>query len=228
MGDRYIDDANLSIRSVRACCDLPVCVYTNKPAAVLDADEIVTARPIQAFERLGSQIDALLSTPYDYTLMLDADTYICRDPTPLFDILDHYDFAAMRTLQPQQHWFPMFSTGLILVRKNETAMAMVRDWRETYIAGDSWSNQPSLREALFRSLANGLRIFELASEVEFKLVNIQIVRDSPYVLHPGTEGRDRFELGPELCRQVSRGKEFCLYIPNRGRFIYRKGEWVGA
>jgi len=227
MGDRYLQDVAVSIASARQNTDLPVCVYTNKPDAV-DADVVIESPPIRARVRLGSQISALLLTPYDYTLMLDADTYVCRDVTPLFDILDTYDVATMRALQPQDHWFPTYSSGFILARKNEAVTAMLEHWRELYLSSDVWSNQRSLRRALFHAVSNGLQLFELASEVEFKLPNIQIVLDAPWVLHTGTEGRDRFELGPELCKQVSRGKEFCLYIPGDGRYRYKKGEWVRA
>lgn len=227
VGPRYLIEARQSAESARLKCDLPIAALTYNPDDTSAFDVVMEANPVQAKYGTSYQIQALMMSPFDRTLMLDADTYVCQDPTPLFEILDNYDFALRRAPAYIDHWFPIYSTGVILARNNEAVQSLCNDWLVRFRESEHWSNQHVLRDALLEAIPAGLRFFEFGPEVELKLCGIQWLRSKVYILHTGHEYKDRFELSPQLCNQLG-GVCGRVYIPERGCFKFRQGEWVSV
>ena len=96
-GGRYLAEALDSARSLKKFePDLSICVVTDRPEMVPlhDAvDKLVKCGTPPKKLILRAKIDALGLTPYDRTLFLDSDTYICGRIGQMFSIMDSYDLA---------------------------------------------------------------------------------------------------------------------------------------
>ncbi|KAL6079265.1 hypothetical protein QOT17_000895 [Balamuthia mandrillaris] len=116
--------------------------------------------PMDRFSKLRS----LTESPYDRTLYLDTDTYMCNgNLTELFSVwLDRFDLVAVP--EPHQNnpghmrpnvppLFDEVNGGVLLLRKNEQTNRFVRKWEELLLQKPSmdYRDQPPLREALWES-----------------------------------------------------------------------------
>lgn len=124
-------------------------------------------------EPLLDYISYLKKTPYDKTLFLDTDTYICGDISSVFDLLDEFDIAAAH--DPVRHssrydpnvpeTFPSFCTGVIPYRQTQDVFDFFTEWENLYRdyaeniserlyspSGSTYANDcPLFREALYYS-----------------------------------------------------------------------------
>lgn len=133
-GERHVAEALVSARSLRTHMpDLPVTLYTDRTLAAAEVDDVV------AFAGDGylSRIPILEASPYERTLFLDSDTYVCGDLAGLFALLDQFDIAlahapirAMYEVEGVPDSFPEFNAGVILFRRSEEVKAALRDWAE--------------------------------------------------------------------------------------------------
>jgi hypothetical protein len=135
------------------------------------------------------RISHIGNSPYEYTLFLDADTYIAGDLSQLFPILDRFDMALAHSPTRSSYRpdrvpdsFPEFNGGVILFRRSPSVHDLFSRWAD-YYARDlerlrrgeiDWRrahervfyhgnlpDQPTLREALYGS---DLRIATLPPE----------------------------------------------------------------
>ena len=120
--------------------DLPITLYTERSVACPHLDEVVR------FEADGylARIPRLASSPYERTLFLDSDTYVCGGPlTGAFDLLDEFDIAlahaplrAIPEVAGVPDAFPEYNAGVIL-------FADRRKFRPVWRTGQG--NSPSSR-----------------------------------------------------------------------------------
>lgn len=107
-------------------------------------------------------------TPYEKTVFLDSDTYVCSDISDLFTVLDEFDFAASHDSGRRRELyvddevtvnapetFPMVNSGVMAFRNTAAVRELFETWAEIYDRHqhhvDGVVNQPSLREALYRT-----------------------------------------------------------------------------
>jgi hypothetical protein len=114
------------------------------------------------------KFSALKSRRFEKVLFLDGDTYITGDITGLFDLLDHFDIAAMPA--PQRihsqaiesglfdlfpsvpEVFPEYNTGVISFRQNEKTAGLIKHWEELFEKGLQQKGYPMDQAALRVSL----------------------------------------------------------------------------
>lgn len=123
------------------------------------------------------KIQPLCSSPFEKTIFLDTDTFICEDISPLFELLEKYDFVASFAPGRKQcdfhlnlpDYFPEFNTGLIAFRANNKTSTVLKSWLEIYSNQLKQKkpphDQPAFREALYNSKAS---VFCLPSEYNFR------------------------------------------------------------
>jgi hypothetical protein len=85
---------------------------------------------------LDSTLDPDLS-PFDKTLHLDSNTYVCADVSELFELLDQYDLAVTRVpSQPRVAGLPepwqLYNCGVIAYRDTKPARELLSDWKTRY------------------------------------------------------------------------------------------------
>ena len=178
-GHKYLQEALLSAESVkRHMRHLSITLYTDEDVDSRHVDEVVH------FDADGylSRIPRLAASPYERTLFLDSDTYVCGDLEPLFALLDGFDIAlahapvrAIYEIDGVPDSFPEFNAGVILFRQSADVRAVFSDWEALFdnfrgqVSRDEvrWlcapeqrnvqSGEPSLHFAPPRSVVDGQR-----------------------------------------------------------------------
>src|SRR5882672_12400818 len=101
-GDRYVEAAVRSAQSVRRVNPgLPLAIATDGPAP----DGFEHTIPLTESDGYRAKIVGMLASPFDRTLLLDADTYAVGDIGDAFRILDAFDVAAAQV--PNRVAFPL-------------------------------------------------------------------------------------------------------------------------
>ena len=123
------------------------------------------------------KIDAMINTPFDWTMYMDVDTWMVEPMPEVFELLNRFDIALChcdyREVYPVDApaSFPEYSAGLVVWRKNRRTWDLFSSWRQRFLRDHatrsaerkvSWfPTQPSFREALYHS---DVRIATLTSE----------------------------------------------------------------
>jgi hypothetical protein len=138
-------------------------------------------------------------TPYDRTLFLDTDTYVCENISGIFDILDRFDIAVThnpgsRTAVHNGYGdrgvpdaFPQYNTGVLLFKNNSQTREFFESWASIYeenkVQVGVGLNQPAFREALYKS---ELQIATLPSEYNLRVRydgSVGFMTDSVKIVH---------------------------------------------
>ena len=188
VGDVWIERAWSSINSLRKHMpDLPITVYTNDPR--FNSLEGVSTRSVPADinPKVIKPTFALLDTPYEETLYIDADTYICGDLTPIFDGLAHCDMLVAlqegrECLAPIPDMFPWFNGGVIAYKAS--ARPILELWSDLYTESfdaNGGLDEPSLREAIY--LAKGVSVWPLPPNYNIRTDGPCLIKGKAVVLH---------------------------------------------
>ena len=98
-GTYYTKLAAASVRSLRkADPTAHVTLVTRTDTKELRADEELWDRLVikpDIRSGLAGKVDCLSNEYYENTLYLDSDTYICEDPSELFDLLGYFDLCVV-------------------------------------------------------------------------------------------------------------------------------------
>ncbi|MFZ0616399.1 MAG: hypothetical protein WAN16_08115 [Chthoniobacterales bacterium] len=109
----------------------------------------------------SDKIGPLLSTPFERTVFLDTDTWLCEPVPEMFAILDRYDVAMahapMRYTAASEapSTFPECNSGVIAFNMNNRTRGLFDLWQKLYQErlknNGVVEDQPSLRDALWQS-----------------------------------------------------------------------------
>jgi|694.fasta_scaffold04389_15 hypothetical protein len=109
----------------------------------------------------SDKIGPLLSTPFERTVFLDTDTWLCEQVPEMFAILDRYDVAMahapMRYTAASEapSTFPECNSGVIAFNMNNRTRGLFDLWQKLYQErlknNGVVEDQPSLRDALWQS-----------------------------------------------------------------------------
>ena len=184
-GNKFVEEAKISAASLKEKSpDLHTTLFTDRKIRFRSFDEVrVIDNPSYSF---ADKVSHIYESPYEKTLFLDTDTYICSDITELFSLLDHFDMAAAhdhfyktRKDADVPSSFADTNTGLILFKKSLSVEVFFEKWKMLYdndakegihfIEGrKAWGvqNQPSFRRALYES---DIKITALPYEFNYRL-----------------------------------------------------------
>lgn len=112
----------------------------------------------------SDKIAPLLATPFEKTVFLDSDTWLCEPVPEMFSILDRHDIAMahapMRFTAASSvpATFPECNSGVIAYTLNDRTQSLLELWNKLYeqrlTATGVVDDQPSLRDALWQSDAS--------------------------------------------------------------------------
>jgi len=193
-GKAYHQMALSSAKSVnRHNPNLPIHLFTDQKEV---NDEFIDSFEIIENPHRRSKVDYLYKTPFDCTLFLDADTFILTDLADLFKLLDAFDLAiahAHKRNHPNtlQKWkanipdaFPQMNSGVILFKKNELTIQLLKDWQAAFHSAGFKKDQVTLRELIWLSK---LRIHILPPEYNVRSKKYPEIWESneaqPKILH---------------------------------------------
>ncbi len=181
-GHKFVDEAMISARSVRKHMpDLKIALFTDVEEFVQDppepVDQVLLMRDVK--KSCLDKMHPLIDTPFERTLFLDTDTYVCDRLDELFDILDTYDIAAAHPpfriqykVEGIPECFPEPNTGVIVFKRSPEALEVIKEWPVQYekqLASPvkPHHDQHSFRAALYFSDA---RFLVLPHEYNFRSI----------------------------------------------------------
>lgn len=202
-GKRYLEEAYRSAESLKKWSPgLPITLFSDQKTEKAFFDDVVFIS--DAHFSCRDKIAYMRMSPYEHTLYLDTDTYVCGDLSVLFSLLDHFDIAAAHApnrrandSQGVPESFPEFQGGVLLFKKSADLLDLLNRWLEAYEAHSTLRaadvpqrgyehknpkvyDQPFLREFLYRS---ALRVATLAPEYNCRVGSRGYVCDEVKVLH---------------------------------------------
>jgi hypothetical protein len=200
----YIATAEKYVRrAVRSAESLKQSNPTVSVALVTDTENIdsdLTA----AFDRVVSAAESfndmrvksfnMLESPYEKTLYVDVDVHFCGDITPVFDLLDRFEFAAAHApireanrSESIPESFPDFNAGVLAFRNTSTVTEAFSRWQELYqsqidadTVSDPMNDQTPLRQALWNS---DVSLSTLPPEYNCRFVLPGYIGDDVKIIH---------------------------------------------
>ena len=168
----YFDDINikknyylnLAIRSAKSIKtympDLPITLFTNINHDLLvdtPFDNFMNI-PVHIDDMWISKFECLKISPYDQTVHMDADTYVCDQFYEVFDSLERYDLASTmsvswntRKMFNVPDSFPELAFGVFWWRKNEVVNEFFDNTIELLKKRKNGCDEPFVRTALYNS-----------------------------------------------------------------------------
>ncbi len=138
IGKKFIDEVLISAASLRKHMpNLSVTLFTNEFVDSVFFDNIVKIKK-SSFSK-EDKIMYIAKSPYDLTLFLDTDTYICDDISELFDLLNRFDMAVAHFPMEREFnikgipkSFVLLDTGIILFKKSLQVKTLFSEWLRLY------------------------------------------------------------------------------------------------
>jgi hypothetical protein len=219
-GEGWVREAIVSAMSVReAMPACPVAIFCSDPlpAGLFD---LQLPLPADVSVKQG-KMHALAQSPFEKTLYLDTDTYLADPVHEVFDLLGHFEFAAVVTpawkvpassqgseIDGIPVCFPTINGGVLAFRRTPATARLIAAWAALHAEWDGGQDQRSLRAALFRS---GLRYAAMSHAYNYRLPYPDGVAGTVKILH-GRE--DDLKTLAQRINQVAGWRITC---PNRRR-----------
>ncbi|BCA55521.1 hypothetical protein W02_26610 [Nitrospira sp. KM1] len=182
---------------------IPITLFCNEQVQSKHFDSVM---PIQHPRfNLMDKVLLMNSSPYENTLFLDTDTYVCDSFEELFTLLDKFDLAlahstyrAVYRVNGIPDSFPEFNTGVMLFKKSPQIKQLFADWLALYERDvgkeQQWltpfgivtkvdsnlNDQPAFREAVYNSR---VRVANLTSEYNCRFESPGFVHNTVKILH---------------------------------------------
>jgi hypothetical protein len=206
VGKRYLQRAEISAYSLKKIMpDLPITLFSSNKASSPYFDNVILINEeIENSSFRSPKIPYFLRSPYDYTLFLDADTYICSEFYELFNLLNYFDIAVAHDtfrlhtmndaalgdiIRQIPESYPMFNTGVILFRNSTSIKSLFEKWLLTFedncdlirnSGGNYFGDQTAFREAIYSS---DVRIATLAPEYNCRFNHPVFLNSKVKILH---------------------------------------------
>jgi hypothetical protein len=195
--DMYIKEAKRSVKSLRQSNPRISASLITKPQKRSQQtselfDQVVPTE--STFDDMRNKSFNIHRSPYDETLYVDIDVHFAGDITPVFDLLERFDFAAahapvraQNTVEDVPDSFPDYNAGVLAFADCPATEKLFDRWRELYqdqIDIDETYNpmndQSPLRRALWES---DLRVGTLPPEYNCRFVLPGYIGSDVKILH---------------------------------------------
>lgn len=196
IGEMFRYEAERSARSLRRFTDFPVCLVTDDAEFTSPQfDQIIYVENIgRSFE---VKITGMQMSPFDRTVFLDSDTFVCNPIDDIFEFLDYFDMACTLDVngyslsfwaqyQPEykiklKGVLHEFNTGVVGFKKNADVAAFMVEWLAIHRELKMYADMPTFREAFVR---HPIRIGILPQEFNLTgLKSMVIVYGKVKVIH---------------------------------------------
>lgn len=223
-GKKYIEEASISAFSAKQWMpDLPITVFTDQKEVSECFDNVV---PITSTgDGFKDKVVFMAQSPYERTLFLDTDTYLCNSVYELFELLDHFDIAMahdhlVRQVYPLKNipiCFPEFNSGVIAFRRTILLADFFIKWQDNFDSDKfehgtigNHPDQPSLRQV---TCSSELRIATLTPEYNCMFRYAGSVSGEVKILHCARIGygwykRENIEHAAKLMNSVQKARVF--------------------
>ncbi|MGO4876828.1 hypothetical protein ACEN2P_09530 [Pedobacter psychrotolerans] len=157
-GEKYIKEVIPAAQSCKASNNFPIALITDSDKYFLPENlfnHIIIKTACYSYR------DKLLLkySPFDQTIFLDTDTYVCDKLDDLFRILDFREFAIHQADEGYEfqmpnvsNAMPEFNTGVIAYRLTPNVVELISNWEMSFkINIDILTDQYHLRKTLYES-----------------------------------------------------------------------------
>ena len=194
IGASFVAESSLSAKSVRRFLpDIPILLYTDQDLeSHQDFDEVIRLSPPHPRAQINKLI-AMTRSPFDNTLLLDTDTYVCADISDLFTLLNRFDIAMSHDRAYQDDFpaqtgvpdaFVEFNQGVIAFRRSlalQEALKEALRWTDTLWTTKGYPpDQAPFRIALFHS---DVRVATLPLEYNCRFATYGYLNGTVRILH---------------------------------------------
>ena len=194
-GNQYLEEAIQSAESIaKNTTGYSTTLLTNQDVSV---DIFNNVQTIEQNDPFGDKIRLLQQTPYNKTVFLDTDTFICDSFDELFELLEHYDLAAAHapgrkavSLTGVPESFPEYNTGVLSYNSSNSIYNFFDNWLNEYERerGTKMHDQPAFRRALYKA---NLRFATIPPEYNCRTVWPGYVDGSVSIIHGRHNNHDK-------------------------------------
>lgn len=223
----YVEEVNLSIGSLlEHNPNMLICVFVSDMSLNIDdrAQKIKIDKPELSF---FDKIYAISNSPFDYSVFLDTDTYVCDDLSDVFIMLDRFDVCL--AIDPSS-WkgyhspgyskkygipesFPEFNTGVFAFRKSQEFSQLIELWTKFYHENSTSLDQPTFRVALYKS---NVRICPLIQEYNLRVGSGPCcIQSGPKIFHARLAKKQFINLRNKMSHPLLKGIRVA-WIPTIG------------
>ena len=188
-GEDYIEEAKYSANSVQEHMpEIPIALATDHKKVNADIFDIII-RLDELHEDYGAGTIPPDLTPFEKTLRLDTDTYLCDSVDEVFDILDNFDVTltyspAKRHVTGVPEPWVEYNGGVIGYNSTHEARRFLTLWNESY---EEWreeygepNNQPSLTKSLYET---DVQFFTLPKEYNCRIPRFGYIANDVKIVH---------------------------------------------
>jgi lipopolysaccharide biosynthesis glycosyltransferase len=179
-GAKYLKEVSVSAKSLKRFTQKPICVVTDDESFQSEyIDQVIIMQPSTDFV---TKIIGVQLTPFQRTIFLDSDTFVCSPLDQLFEALDLFDMSMsvdnfMHSLSFFQQYNPSFeikyknvipeyNTGVIVYKNTSNVQLLFADWLRIHTTMQIKADMPSFRETFLQHAYN-IRIAPLPFEYNF-------------------------------------------------------------
>lgn len=233
---KLLSEAKISARSLRRFTDRPITIILSESIndiTLRDVFDQITVIPGIEQYSYWAKIIGIRNSPYEKTVFLDCDTFICADISELFDILDIVDFAT--TQEATKHTgqlkgirykniLPEFNTGVMVFKKSDHIKKLFDDWLNVCISQSIIFDMPGFREAVIENF-DKLHYSILPEEYNTHgFRSMIILYDNIKIIHERLDNRWRtltryflsYDRMQRFAERINKKKEKRLYLPYLG------------
>jgi len=161
-GEKCLKEALTSARSLKACMpEMPVTLFTDQAISENQNFDRIIPVPDPEYSYID-KIAPLKNSPYDHTLFIDSDTYICEKFDELFELLDRFDIAAAHDTWSFESRvdgcpepFLELNTGVLLYQRIPKVNKFINEWLSEYKMqrqlAHSNNDQAAFRKCIYHS-----------------------------------------------------------------------------
>lgn len=243
IGKRYVMEAQISARSLRRFTRLPVCLITDD--ASFKSDLFDTVITVNAPGDFVAKIIGLALTPFERTVYMDNDTFVCSPIDEMFDVLDYFEMSMMpypflhsygflQKYNPSykltyERIIPEYHLGVMVYKMTDAVKSMLREWLQVHEEMHIKADCTSFREIHFKYLKD-VRVAPLPFEYNYHGTHsFSIVYNEIKIIHERLGERWNtlttvmlpYEKMEKKARQFNKHKGKRLIIPYIGVIPYR-------
>lgn len=202
--EKYVLEAINSYSSLLEHYNVPSIIFLNKDIE-LSAKTVEKCKALfteinyldEKIKKYVIKIHAIKQSPFEQTLFLDGDTYVCGSVEPLFELLKHFDMGASLDNNsyhnyPKEKYSPKlknvqieYNTGVLLFnKKNKKTLDFIDLWLTvaTELLSISYLDQLSFRDTLIR--CENIKLSTIPNNWNFKGSHSGMVTSGPiFIIH---------------------------------------------
>jgi len=192
-GRQFFEEAVRAARQLKTVSpEASIAIYTDQAVSAEDPFDHVLGREPYVYG-FASKIKGLSETPFDRTVFMDTDTFVCYPVDDLFDLLDRFPLAVAQDPTREMPWvqeadipacFAEPNTGVIAYEKGEKFTALLNLWEQINNSAAYQQlyshDQPAFRRALYES---GMPFATLSPEYNARMIYPIMLAQKVKIIH---------------------------------------------